>query len=101
MAVSAGNSGPAAGTVNHGAPWLTTVAATSFSQELQGTVEFSDGSKYRGASIMNRQVTDAGVVLADNAAATAGNAECGAVRPGHPGPGQGRRQGRGLRPRRL
>jgi subtilisin family serine protease len=69
VAVSAGNSGPTASTVNHGAPWLTTVAATSFSQELQGTVEFSDGSKYRGASIMNSQVSNAGVVLAANAAA--------------------------------
>lgn len=69
VAVSAGNSGPTASTVNHGAPWLTTVAATSFSQELQGTVEFSDGSKYRGASIMNGQVSNAGVVLAANAGA--------------------------------
>ncbi|MET1020608.1 MAG: S8 family serine peptidase [Arthrobacter sp.] len=73
VAVSAGNSGPTASTVNHGAPWLTTVAATSFSQELQGTVEFSDGSKYRGASIMSSQVSKAGVVLAANAGA-AGNA---------------------------
>lgn len=69
VAVSAGNSGPTASTVNHGAPWLTTVAATSFSQELQGTVEFSDGSKYRGASIMNGQVSNAGVVLAANSGA--------------------------------
>ena len=56
VAASAGNSGPTASTVNHGAPWVTTVAASSFSQELQGTVEFSDGSKFRGASIMNREV---------------------------------------------
>ena len=76
VAVSAGNSGPTASTVNHGAPWLTTVAATSFSQELQGTVEFSDGSKYRGASIMNGQVSNAGVVLAANAGA-AGNSQPG------------------------
>lgn len=69
VAVSAGNSGPAAGTVEHGAPWLATAAATSFSEELQGTVEFSDGSKYRGASIMNAQVADAGVVLGAEAAA--------------------------------
>lgn len=69
VAVSAGNSGPTASTVNHGAPWLTTVAASSFSQELQGTVEFSDGSKYRGASIMNSQVSNAGVVLAANVGA--------------------------------
>ncbi|QCB98776.1 protease [Arthrobacter sp. PAMC25564] len=81
VAVSAGNSGPAAGTVNHGAPWLTTVAATSFSQELQGTVEFSDGSKYRGASIMNSQVTNAGVVLAANAAAAAGNPDAALCGP--------------------
>ena len=72
VAASAGNYGAGAGTVEHGAPWLTTVAASSFSQELQGTVEFSDGSKYRGASIMNGQVADAGVVLAANAGAAAG-----------------------------
>lgn len=73
VAVSAGNSGPTASTVNHGAPWVTTVAASSFSQELQGTVEFSDGTKFRGASIMNREVTNAGVVLSAEAAATAGD----------------------------
>lgn len=67
VSASAGNSGPAASTVNHGEPWVTTVAASSFSQELQGTAEFSDGSKFRGASIMNREITGAGVVLAANA----------------------------------
>ncbi|MCB5273625.1 Minor extracellular protease vpr [Arthrobacter sp. SO5] len=82
VSVSAGNSGPTASTVNHGAPWLTTVAASSFSQELQGTVEFSDGAKYRGASIMNRQVTNAGVVLAATAAATAGDANASLCGPG-------------------
>ncbi|YCH06128.1 S8 family serine peptidase [Arthrobacter sp. alpha11c] len=74
VATSAGNSGPTASTVNHGAPWLTTVAATSFSQELQGTIEFSDGSKFRGASIMNHEVSGAGVVLSTNAASGEGNA---------------------------
>ena len=73
VAASAGNSGPTASTVNHGGPWVTTVAASSFSQELQGTVEFADGTKFRGASIMNKEVKDAGVVLAANAAITAGN----------------------------
>ncbi|WP_314324936.1 S8 family serine peptidase [Paenarthrobacter ilicis] len=74
VAASAGNSGPTASTVNHGAPWLTTVAATSFSQELQGTIEFSDGSKYRGASIMSREVRGAGVVLSTDAASGQGDA---------------------------
>ena len=73
VAASAGNSGPTASTVNHGGPWVTTVAASSFSQELQGTVEFADGTKFRGASIMNKEVKDAGVVLAANAAAAPGN----------------------------
>jgi subtilisin family serine protease len=67
VAASAGNTGPTAGTVGHGAPWMTTVAASSFSQELQGTVEFSDGSKFRGASIMNGEVANAAVVLAADA----------------------------------
>lgn len=80
VAASAGNSGPTASTVNHGAPWMTTVAASSFSQELQGTAEFSDGSKYRGASIMNSEVSNAGVVLAANAGAAGATspALCGA-----------------------
>ncbi len=78
VAASAGNSGPAPGTVNHGAPWLTTVAASSFSQELQGTVEFSDGGKYRGASIMSSEVSNAGVVLAADAGSGVGDpAVCG------------------------
>lgn len=69
VAASAGNSGPTASTVNHGAPWLTTVAASSFSTELQGTVEFEDGSKFRGASLMAAPVLASNVVLAANAAA--------------------------------
>jgi subtilisin family serine protease len=70
VSVSAGNSGPTASTVNHGAPWLTTVAASTFSNELQGTAEFSDGTKYRGASIMRAGVPASPVVLAASAAAT-------------------------------
>ncbi|MFC8303691.1 S8 family serine peptidase [Specibacter sp. NPDC057265] len=69
VAASAGNSGPASGTVNHGAPWVTTVAATSFSSELQGTAEFSDGSKFRGASMMTASLPPRPVVLAAAAAA--------------------------------
>ncbi|WP_307080344.1 S8 family serine peptidase [Arthrobacter pascens] len=69
VAASAGNLGPTASTVNHGAPWLTTVAASSFSTELQGTVEFEDGSKFRGASLMANPVPASNVVLAANAAA--------------------------------
>lgn len=80
VAVSAGNSGPTASTVNHGAPWLTTVGASSFSSELQGTVEFEDGSKYRGASLMAQPLPSTNVVLATTAAAA------GAVSPALCGP---------------
>ncbi|MHA7305361.1 S8 family serine peptidase [Arthrobacter sp. TMN-49] len=69
VAASAGNSGPTASTVNHGAPWLTTVAATSFSSELQGTVEFADGTKFRGASMMEQTPPASRAVLATTAAA--------------------------------
>ncbi|MFJ6003003.1 S8 family serine peptidase [Arthrobacter sp. NPDC092385] len=79
VAASAGNSGPTASTVNHGAPWMTTVAASTFSYELQGTAEFSDGTKYRGASIMRGGVPASPVVLAVDAAAAgaAGPNLCG------------------------
>ncbi|MEE2570819.1 S8 family serine peptidase [Pseudarthrobacter sp. J64] len=80
VSASAGNSGPTASTVNHGAPWLTTVGASSFSSELQGTVEFEDGTKYRGASLMAEQVPASNVVLATAAAAA------GAVNPALCGP---------------
>ena len=50
VAASGGNSGPGPNTVNHGSPWLTTVAAETFSNELTATVQFSDGTQLRGAS---------------------------------------------------
>lgn len=80
VSASAGNSGPTASTVNHGAPWVTTVAASTFSHALQGTAEFADGTKFRGASIMSAGVPASPVVLAANAAAA------GAVKPELCGP---------------
>lgn len=70
VSASAGNSGPGANTVAHGAPWMTTVAAASFSNELTGTVELSDGSKYRGASLIQEDtaVYDTDIVLAEDVA---------------------------------
>ena len=59
---------------------MTTVAASTFNYELQGTAEFSDGTKYRGASIMRNGVAASPVVLAVNAAAA------GAVTPNLCGP---------------
>ncbi|MGF9649266.1 S8 family serine peptidase [Pseudarthrobacter oxydans] len=81
VSASAGNSGPTVSTVNHASPWLTTVAASTFPSDLLGTVKVSDGSLYRGASIMKSEVADKPVVLASAAAAA------GAANPNLCGPG--------------
>lgn len=73
VAASGGNSGPTPNTVNHSSPWLTTVAAETFSNELTGTVEFSDGTKYRGASSAGSDAGPAEVIHASEVAA--GDAE--------------------------
>ncbi|MET1154536.1 S8 family serine peptidase, partial [Arthrobacter sp.] len=75
VSASAGNTGPAAATVNHVAPWVTTVAASTFSNELQGTVELSDGTKYRGTSIMNREVPQTSLILSAEAGAAGATAD--------------------------
>jgi hypothetical protein len=54
VAASAGNSGPGAGTVNHLAPWVTTVAASTQQREFAAalTLETASGpKKLQGASI--------------------------------------------------
>ena len=73
VAASGGNSGPTANTVNHSSPWLTTVAAETFSNELTATVEFEDGTKYRGASSAGTGVGPAEVIHASEVAS--GDAE--------------------------
>ena len=45
VAVSAGNQGPGASTLDHPSPWATTVAASTV-QPYEGTVELGDGSRY-------------------------------------------------------
>jgi hypothetical protein len=75
VSASAGNSGPATDTVNHSAPWLTSVAAETFSNELTGTVEFEDGTKVRGVSAMVEGVGPADVVLSTEVARAGAAAE--------------------------
>jgi hypothetical protein len=50
VAASAGNSGPAASTVAHPSPWLTTVAAATHTLD-ESTVLLGDGQRFIGASI--------------------------------------------------
>ena len=76
VANSAGNSGPGASTLDHPAPWVTTVAAATVRRAFQA-VELGNGARYVGASITpslptaTRLVTSVSVKLAS---ATAGDA---------------------------
>ena len=46
----AGNSGPAAGTVAHPSPWITTVAAGTHNRDGRGSVTLGNGTTYQGSS---------------------------------------------------
>lgn len=66
VSASAGNSGPATGTVAHPSPWLTTVAAGTHNRDGRGSVTLGNGATYNGASVAT-PVGPAGLV--DSAAA--------------------------------
>jgi subtilisin family serine protease len=51
VATSAGNNGPAAGTVAHNSPWLTTVAASTHDRSFTRTVTLGNGVTYRGPGV--------------------------------------------------
>jgi subtilisin family serine protease len=51
VSASAGNSGPASGTVAHPSPWITTVAAGTHSRSVSGSVTLGNGATYAGASV--------------------------------------------------
>ena len=51
VAASAGNSGPAASTVAHPSPWITTVAASTHDRFYAGSVTLGNGAVYNGASL--------------------------------------------------
>ena len=53
VSASAGNSGPAAGTVAHPSPWITTVAAGTHNRDGEGSVTLGNGVTYNGASLAN------------------------------------------------
>lgn len=63
VSAAAGNSGPAASTVAHPSPWVTTVAAGTHNRSALGTVTFGDGSSYVGASVA---ATDVSAPLIDS-----------------------------------
>ncbi|GAA1638147.1 S8 family peptidase [Actinoplanes couchii] len=49
VAASAGNSGPAASTVAHNSPWVTTVAASTHDRGFAKTVTLGNGTSYEGS----------------------------------------------------
>jgi subtilisin family serine protease len=51
VATSAGNSGPAASTVAHPSPWITTVAAGTHNRASSGSVTLGNSNTYNGASL--------------------------------------------------
>ncbi len=57
VAASAGNSGPAASTVAHPSPWITTVAAGTHNRNGSGSVTLGNGATYNGASLASTAVT--------------------------------------------
>ncbi len=67
VAASAGNSGPGATTLDHASPWLTTVGASTHTA-FDGTVVLGDGTKIKGASIIDNGVGKTALVNAADAA---------------------------------
>ena len=72
VSASAGNDGPATGTVAHPGPWLTTVAAGTHNRNGQGSVTLGNDATYFGASVAAAvgpapfiRSTDAGLPGAD------------------------------------
>jgi hypothetical protein len=51
VAASAGNSGPAASTVAHNSPWITTVAASTHDRASTKSVTLGNGASYTGAGV--------------------------------------------------
>jgi hypothetical protein len=63
VSASAGNSGPGPSTLNHNAPWLTTVAAGTHDREGTGTVTLGDGTTFTGVSAPRAGVPSAPLVM--------------------------------------
>jgi subtilisin family serine protease len=79
VAASAGNSGPAVGTVAHPSPWLTTVAAGTHNRQLVASVTLGNGAVYTGASANTTGVGPAPLVDSTAAAMAGASAASAAL----------------------
>jgi hypothetical protein len=68
IAASAGDDGPAASTVSHHGPWVTTVAAAA-DKPFQGAVALGDGTTYTGSMVSDHKVAPSRLVYAADARA--------------------------------
>ena len=66
VAASAGNSGPAASTVAHPGPWLTTVAASTHDRNYDADLTLGNGATYSGASTNTTGAGPADLVYSAN-----------------------------------
>ncbi|SDZ58751.1 Outer membrane protein assembly factor BamB, contains PQQ-like beta-propeller repeat [Asanoa ishikariensis] len=67
VSASAGNSGPAATTVAHPSPWVTTVAADTHNRTTTATATLGDAAAYTGASLAGTSAGPAPLVYASAA----------------------------------
>lgn len=68
VTASAGNDGPAAGSVQHASPWVTTVGANT-DVAFQGAVRLGDGRTFVGAMLSDKDVAATRLVYAGDTAA--------------------------------
>ncbi|KAL9365967.1 hypothetical protein Peur_037166 [Populus x canadensis] len=54
VVASAGNSGPVAGSVAHGAPWLFTIGASTLDREFSATVTLGNKKFFKGSSVASK-----------------------------------------------
>ncbi|MEO5901845.1 MAG: S8 family serine peptidase, partial [Ilumatobacteraceae bacterium] len=69
VAASAGNAGPGAGTTDHHAPWVMTVAASTQTREFQSTLTVTSGTEsatFAGSSLTTGVTTPAPIVRAED-----------------------------------
>lgn len=78
VSASAGNSGPAASTVAHNSPWLTTVAASTHAN-LENTLVLGNGTQIVGASIAGQPVKETTLVSSESSVVAGGDAEDAAL----------------------